>query len=32
MVEEVEISSLDLRFEKCRMKNAGLEKSLINSI
>jgi len=32
MVEEVEISSLDLRFEKCRMKNAGLEKSLIHSI
>jgi len=31
-VEEVEISSLDLRYESCRMKSRGAEKALLASI
>jgi len=32
MVEQVEISSFDLRYESCRMKNPAAEKSLLTSI
>ena len=32
MVEQVEISSIDLRYESCRMKNPAVEKSLLTSI
>lgn len=32
MVKQVEISSFDLRYESCRMKNPGAEKSLLTSI
>lgn len=32
MVEQVEMSSFDLRYESCRMKNPGAEKSLLASI
>lgn len=32
MIEEVEISSLDLRYESCRMKNPNAEKALLASI
>ena len=32
MIEEVEISSLDLRYEACRMKSPGGEKVLLGSI
>ena len=32
MTEQVEISSLDLRYENCRLKAAGSEKTLLVSI
>ena len=32
MIEQVEISSLDLRYENCRMKSRGAEKTLLESI
>lgn len=32
MVEEIEISKLDLRFEGCRIKNKGAEADLLSSI
>ena len=32
MVEEVEISSIDLRYESCRMKSPGAEKALLGSM
>ena len=32
MIEQVEISSLDLRYEACRMKSPGGEKVLLGSI
>lgn len=32
MVEQVEISSIDLRYESCRMKNSAAEKSLLTSM
>jgi len=32
MVEQVEISSLDLRYEGCRMKSAGVERAMLGSI
>ena len=32
MVEQVEMSSFDLRYESCRMKNPAAEKSLLTSI
>lgn len=32
MIEDVEISSFDLRYEGCRMKNAAAEKALLASI
>jgi ParB-like chromosome segregation protein Spo0J len=31
-METVEITSLDLRYETCRMKNPAAERSLLNSI
>jgi len=32
MIEQVEISSIDLRYESCRMKSPAAEKSLLTSI
>jgi hypothetical protein len=32
MVEQVEISSLDLRYQGCRMRSPGAEKALLSSI
>jgi hypothetical protein len=32
MIEEVELSSLDLRFEGCRIKSAAVERGLLASI
>jgi hypothetical protein len=32
MIESVEIGSLDLRYESCRMKNAAVERGLLASI
>jgi len=32
MIEQVEISSLDLRYESYRMKSPGAEKALLGSI
>lgn len=32
MIEQVEISSFDLRYENCRMKSPGAEKTLLTSI
>jgi hypothetical protein len=32
MIEQVEISSLDLRYQSCRMKSPGAEKALLESI
>ena len=32
MVQHIEISDLDLRYENCRMKNGGSEKRLLGSI
>ena len=32
MIEQIEVSSLDLRYESCRMKSQGAEKALLNSI
>jgi len=32
VIEQIEISSLDLRYESCRMKSPGAEKALLDSI
>jgi len=32
MIEQIEISSIDLRYEYCRMKSASVEKTLLESI
>jgi hypothetical protein len=32
LLEQVELCSLDLRYESCRMKSAGAEKALLQSI
>ena len=32
MIQEVEVTSFDLRYESCRMKHAGAEKALLTSI